>query len=90
MTPSTSTGGTAAPLHELDAARKAKRDEFLLSRIGAQEASTSLPWDVRQLTGLRNASGTKLQLNGAAYGNGIYLSPDGSMYADAGLEPSTS
>ena len=56
MTPSTSTGGTAAPLHELDAARKAKRDEFLLSRIGAQEASTSLPRDVRQLTGLRNAS----------------------------------
>lgn len=28
--------------------------------------------------GLRNASGTKLQLNGAAYGNGIYLSTHAS------------
>lgn len=26
-------------------------------------------------TGLKNASGTKLQINGAAYGAGIYLSP---------------
>jgi len=25
--------------------------------------------------GLRNASGTKLQMNGAAFGKGIYLSP---------------
>ncbi len=29
--------------------------------------------------GLRNASGTKLQLNGAAYGAGIYLSPAASV-----------
>jgi len=32
-------------------------------------------WHCILRTGLRNASGTKLQLNGAAYGNGIYLSP---------------
>jgi len=32
-------------------------------------------WHCILRTGLRNASGTKLQLNGAAYGSGIYLSP---------------
>jgi len=44
-------------------------------------------WHCILRTGLRNASGTKLQLNGAAYGNGIYLSPNAQMsfgYANRG------
>jgi len=32
-------------------------------------------WHSILRTGLKNASGTKLQVNGAAYGSGIYLSP---------------
>jgi poly [ADP-ribose] polymerase 6/8 len=32
-------------------------------------------WHCVLRLGLRNATGTKLQVNGAAYGNGIYLSP---------------
>eukprot|EP01119_Soliformovum_irregulare_P013152 TRINITY_DN3472_c0_g1_i1.p1 TRINITY_DN3472_c0_g1~~TRINITY_DN3472_c0_g1_i1.p1 ORF type:complete len:429 (-),score=113.19 TRINITY_DN3472_c0_g1_i1:152-1438(-) len=32
-------------------------------------------WHAILRTGLKNASGTKLQINGAAYGSGIYLSP---------------
>lgn len=36
-------------------------------------------WHCILRVGLKNASGTKLQLNGAAYGKGIYLSPAGSM-----------
>ena len=32
-------------------------------------------WHSIVRNGLRNASGTKLQVNGAAYGNGIYMSP---------------
>jgi len=32
-------------------------------------------WHSILRTGLRNASGTKFQVNGAAYGSGIYLSP---------------
>jgi len=33
-------------------------------------------WHSILRNGLKNASGTKLQVNGAAYGSGIYLSPD--------------
>jgi hypothetical protein len=36
-------------------------------------------WHSILRNGLRNASGTKLQLNGAAYGKGVYLSPTASM-----------
>jgi len=36
-------------------------------------------WHCILRTGLRNASGTSLQLNGAAYGKGIYLSPNATM-----------
>ncbi len=35
--------------------------------------------------GLRNASGTKLQINGAALGAGIYLSPDSSVSVEYSL-----
>ena len=50
-------------------------------------------WDeslVALIARLGPQSPLELQLNGAAYGNGIYLSPDVSMSADARLEPSTS
>jgi hypothetical protein len=36
-------------------------------------------WHAILRTGLRNASGTSLQVNGAAHGTGIYLSTEGSM-----------
>jgi len=36
-------------------------------------------WHSILRNGLKNASGTKLQLNGAAYGNGIYLALDASI-----------
>lgn len=35
-------------------------------------------WHSILRNGLKNASGTKLQVNGTAYGNGIYLSPNAS------------
>jgi hypothetical protein len=35
-------------------------------------------WHAIMRVGLRNASGTKLQLNGAAHGAGIYLAPESS------------
>eukprot|EP01088_Endostelium_zonatum_P019373 TRINITY_DN6651_c0_g1_i1.p1 TRINITY_DN6651_c0_g1~~TRINITY_DN6651_c0_g1_i1.p1 ORF type:complete len:758 (-),score=164.01 TRINITY_DN6651_c0_g1_i1:35-2308(-) len=36
-------------------------------------------WHSILRNGLKNASGTKLQVNGAAYGSGIYLSPESSV-----------
>ena len=36
-------------------------------------------WHAILRTGLRNASGTSLQVNGAAHGTGIYLSTEGSL-----------
>lgn len=36
-------------------------------------------WHSIMRKGLVNASRTKLQLNGAAYGSGIYLSPESSV-----------
>jgi len=41
----------------------------------AFHGSASENWHSIMRRGLINASGTKLQVNGAAYGNGIYLSP---------------
>jgi len=42
----------------------------------AFHGSSSENWHSILRRGLINASGTKLQVNGAAYGNGIYLSPE--------------
>jgi hypothetical protein len=36
-------------------------------------------WHCILRNGLKNASGTKLQLNGAAYGKGIYISPNATV-----------
>jgi len=43
--------------------------------VFAFHGSSSENWHCILRLGLKNASGTKLQVNGAAYGNGIYLSP---------------
>jgi len=43
--------------------------------VFAFHGSSSENWHSILRTGLKNASGTKLQLNGAAYGSGIYISP---------------
>lgn len=47
--------------------------------VFAFHGSRSENWHSILRQGLRNASGTKLQLNGAAYGAGIYLSPAASL-----------
>ena len=56
---------------------KQKRFDQLKQQHGSRFAwhgSRPENWHSILRMGLRNASGTKLQLNGAAYGNGIYLS----------------
>merc|ERR1711991_367204 len=66
---------SAPPEHEEHfAALKAKHG----SRW-AFHGSRTENWHCILRTGLRNASGTKLQLNGAAYGKGVYVSPSASM-----------
>ena len=47
--------------------------------VWAFHGSRTENWHCILRTGLRNASGTKLQLNGAAYGSGVYVSPSASM-----------
>jgi hypothetical protein len=47
----------------------------LLNFLTPQDGSSIENWHCILRQGLKNASGTKLQVNGAAYGNGIYLSP---------------
>jgi len=47
--------------------------------VFAFHGSRTENWHSILRQGLRNASGTKLQLNGAAYGAGIYLSPAASL-----------
>jgi hypothetical protein len=58
-------------------------DKFneLKSRYGSSWAfhgSNGENWHSILRNGLKNASGTKLQVNGTAYGNGVYLSPNAS------------
>jgi len=62
---------SAAPEHEAKfrALRKKHGSTF------AFHGSATENWHSILRTGLRNASGTKFQVNGAAYGSGIYLSP---------------
>jgi poly [ADP-ribose] polymerase 6/8 len=44
--------------------------------VFAFHGSSSENWHSILRNGLKNASGSKLQVNGAAYGSGIYLSPN--------------
>jgi hypothetical protein len=59
-----------------------KRFEALKAKHGAEwvfHGSNHENWHSILRNGLKNASGTKLQANGAAFGSGIYLSPDASV-----------
>ena len=59
-----------------------KRFEALKQKHGAFwcfHGSNHENWHSILRNGLKNASGTKLQANGAAYGSGIYLSPHASV-----------
>eukprot|EP01119_Soliformovum_irregulare_P015436 TRINITY_DN4344_c0_g1_i1.p1 TRINITY_DN4344_c0_g1~~TRINITY_DN4344_c0_g1_i1.p1 ORF type:complete len:706 (+),score=178.61 TRINITY_DN4344_c0_g1_i1:223-2118(+) len=47
--------------------------------IFAFHGSSVENWHSILRNGLKNASGTKLQVNGAAYGSGIYISPNASV-----------
>eukprot|EP00026_Physarum_polycephalum_P002462 Phypoly_transcript_02469.p1 GENE.Phypoly_transcript_02469~~Phypoly_transcript_02469.p1 ORF type:complete len:782 (-),score=119.65 Phypoly_transcript_02469:460-2742(-) len=61
---------------------KEKAFSALKAKYGTTFAFHGSPvenWHCILRTGLRNASGTGLQLNGAAYGKGIYLSPNATM-----------
>jgi hypothetical protein len=44
--------------------------------LWAYHGSNGENWHSILRNGLKNASGTKLQVNGTAYGNGVYLSPN--------------
>ena len=61
--------------------RQARFDELKAKHGSAFAWHGSAPenWHAILRTGLRNASGTSLQVNGAAYGAGIYLSTDGTF-----------
>ena len=61
--------------------RQARFDELKAEHGSAFAWHGSAPenWHAILRTGLRNASGTNLQVNGAAYGAGIYLSTDGTF-----------
>ena len=66
---------TASPeRQESFAAQKAKHGS-----IWAYHGSRLENWHSILRNGLINASGTKLQVNGTAYGNGIYMSPHASV-----------
>lgn len=66
---------SASPLEE-DLFAKMKAEH---GSIYAFHGSRLENWHSILHNGLRNASGTKLQLNGAAYGPGVYLSPNSSV-----------
>ena len=68
--------------------------QALKARHGTKFAfhgSNAENWHSILHNGLRNASGTKLQVNGAAHGKGIYLSPKAQVsfgYSRMGVKPS--
>jgi len=62
----------SAPPEREAAFREAKN---IHGSIFAFHGSSSENWHSILRSGLKNASGTKLQMNGAAYGSGIYLAP---------------
>lgn len=66
---------SASPEQEEEFARLKEKH----GSVFAFHGSRSENWHSILRQGLRNASGTKLQLNGAAYGAGIYLSPAASV-----------
>jgi poly [ADP-ribose] polymerase 6/8 len=66
----------SAPPEKEERFRQLKRS---YSSLFAFHGSAIENWHSILRHGLKNATGTKLQLNGAAYGPGIYLSPQASI-----------
>jgi len=66
---------SAPPEHEEHFAALKKKNGSRWAFHGSRTEN----WHSILRSGLRNASGTKLQINGAAYGAGVYLSPTASM-----------
>jgi len=59
---------------EVEMVTDSSRSWCVVGSFFAFHGSSIENWHAIIRTGLRNASGTKLQVNGAAYGKGIYLS----------------
>jgi len=60
---------------------KEKKFQELKSKYGTKwgfHGSASCNWHAIMRKGLKNMSGTKGQINGAAYGSGVYLADDAS------------